>query len=406
MNTLERFLKYVSFDTQSDPESAASPSTEKQKALAEYLAGELRDLGLADAHMDQYGYVYAHLPATPGREGEPGLGFIAHMDTSDGASGADIRARVVRYQGGDLVLNEEKSIVMETARFPMLERYVGRELVVTDGTTLLGSDDKAGIAEIVSAAEYLLAHPELAHGPVSIAFTTDEEVGRGTEHFDLEKFNAKGAYTVDGGEVGTLNYENFNAAAARITVHGLNIHPGSAKNKMKNALLIACELVSLLPPAETPAHTEGREGFYHLAHMCGDETQTRLQFIIRDHDREKFEARKAVMSDVADFLNRRYGAGTVELALSDTYYNMYQPMQAHMYLVENARKAMARAGVTPEEHPIRGGTDGANLTYMGLPCPNLSTGGFNGHGVYEAQSVDGLEQMVEILVDLMTMERS
>lgn len=406
MDILERFLKYVSFDTQSDPDSAASPSTAKQKELGRFLAAELKELGLADAHMDEYGYVYAHLSATPGREGEPCLGLIAHMDTSDGAPGADIRPRVVRYEGGGLVLNAEKGITMDPVRFPVLERYVGQELVVTDGTTLLGADDKAGVAEIVSAVEHLLAHPEKAHGPVAVAFTPDEEVGRGTEHFDLAKFAAEGAYTVDGGEVGTLNYENFNAASAKLTVHGLNIHPGAAKDKMKNALLIACELVSLLPPAETPAHTEGREGFYHLNHMDGDETAAHLQFILRDHDREKFERRKGTMTAVAAFLNARYGAGTVELTLTDTYYNMRQAMEEHMYLVENARKAMAACGVTPVEEPIRGGTDGANLTNAGLPCPNLSTGGFNCHGVYEAQSVAGLHKMAEVLVELLTMERS
>ena len=406
MDTLERFLHYVSFDTQSDPESAASPSTEKQKLLGRVLAEELKELGLSDAHMDEFGYVYAHIPATPGREGEPRLGLIAHMDTSDGASGADVKPRIVRYEGGGLTLNEEKGVVMEPSRFPYLERFKGQELIVTDGTTLLGADDKAGVAEIVSAAARLLAHPELEHGPVALAFTTDEEVGRGTEHFDLEKFGARGAYTVDGGAVGELNCENFNAASARVTVHGLNIHPGGAKNRMKNALLIAHELIALLPPAETPAHTEGREGFYHLNRMEGDETLTRMHFLIRDHDRARFEARKETVRGAVDFLNARHGPGTVALELRDSYYNMREKLEGCMYLVENARTAMERAGVTPREEPIRGGTDGAMLTWRGLPCPNLSTGGLNCHGVYEFLPVAALDKMVEVLVNLLTMERN
>lgn len=400
MDVLARFLHYVSFDTQSDPNCEATPSTEKQKVLGRALAEELRGLGLTDAHMDEKGYVYAHLPATPGCEEVPCLGLVAHMDTSDGASGADIKPQVVRYAGGDLTLNPELGIVMERARFPMLDRYVDQELVVTDGTTLLGADDKAGVAEIITAVEYLLAHPEIRHGPIAVGITPDEEVGRGASHFDLDTFAAAAAYTVDGGELGEINYENFNAAAAKVTVHGLNVHPGSAKDKMKNALLISCELVGLLPPAETPGHTEGHEGFYHLNHMEGDETTARLSFIIRDHDRAKFEARKAEMTAIADFLNRRYGAGTVELELKDSYYNMLEPMKAHMDLIERARAAMEKAGVTPEESPIRGGTDGARLTYMGLPCPNLSTGGFNFHGVYEAVPVESLRKMVEVLVNL------
>lgn len=402
MDVLARFLHYVSFDTQSDPNGEGTPSTEKQKVLGRALAEELKGLGLADSHMDEWGYVYAHLPATPGCESVPCLGLVAHMDTSDGASGANIRPQVVCYEGGDLLLNPELGIVMERARFPMLDRYVGEELVVTDGTTLLGADDKAGVAEIISAVEYLLNHPEIKHGPIAVGITPDEEVGRGADHFDLETFAAAAAYTVDGGELGEINYENFNAAAAKITVHGLNVHPGSAKDKMKNALLIGCELAGMLPPAETPGHTEGHEGFYHLNHMQGDETTARLSFIIRDHDRTKFEARKAELVRIADFLNGRYGAGTVELELTDSYYNMLEPLREHMDLVERARKAMEQAEVTPEESPIRGGTDGARLTYMGLPCPNLSTGGFNFHGVYEAIPVRALHKMAAVLVNLMS----
>lgn len=405
MNTVERFLHYVSFDTQSDPASGTSPSTEKQKLLGQALADELRELGLEDAQMDEFGCVYAHLPATPGRENEPCLGLIAHMDTSDGASGADIKPRIVRYKGGDLVLNGEKNVVMELNRFPGLAGLAGQELIVTDGTTLLGADDKAGIAEIVSTVEHLVKNPELEHGPLAVAFTTDEEVGRGTEHFDLERFGAQWAYTVDGGPLGELNYENFNAAAARVTVHGLNIHPGAAKDKMKNALLIAVELIGLLPAAETPAHTQGREGFFHVNHMTADETTAVVELIIRDHDRQKFEDRKKVLRAAVDWLNLRYGAGTVEAVITDTYYNMREAMEGRMELVDRAKAAMDRAGVTPVETPIRGGTDGANLTNMGLPCPNLSTGGYNCHGVYEFLPAAALNKMVEVLVDLVCQER-
>ena len=405
MNTAERFLHYVSFDTQSDPTSGTSPSTGKQKVLGQALADELKALGLEDAQMDGYGCVYAHLPATPGREDEPCLGLIAHMDTSDGASGAGIKPQIVRYTGGDLTLNAEKGIVMELSRFPFLADLAGQELIVTDGTTLLGADDKAGIAEIVSAVEYLLKHPELEHGPVAVAFTTDEEVGRGTEHFDLARFGAQWAYTVDGGPLGELNYENFNAAGARVTVHGLNIHPGAAKDKMKNALLIAVELIGLLPAAETPAHTQDREGFFHVNHMTADETTAVVELIIRDHDRQRFEDRKRLLRAAADWLNLRYGAGTVEVSISDSYYNMRERMEGHMELIDRAKSAMVRAGVTPHEAPIRGGTDGANLTNMGLPCPNLSTGGYNCHGVFEFVPAAALDKMVEVLVDLVCQER-
>lgn len=404
MTVLERFLKYVSYDTQSSEESSTFPSTEKQKILGQALAEELKALGLLDARMDENGYVYAHLPATPGRENDPCLGLIAHMDTSPSASGKDVKPQVVRYQGGDLTLNREKGIVMTLSRFPMLEKYAGQELVVTDGTTLLGADDKAGVAEIITAVEHLLAHPELAHGPIAVGFTPDEEVGQGADRFDVRGFGAAGAYTVDGGEVGELSYENFNAAGAKVTVHGLSVHPGSAKDAMKNACSIACEFVAMLPPAEVPEHTQGREGFYHLCDMSGDVTVARLSLIIRDHDKAGFEARKETVRAIAAFLNARHGAGTVELELSDSYYNMLEPLRDHMYLVENARAAMKKAGVEPVEEPIRGGTDGARLTYEGLPCPNLSTGGFNFHGVYETIPVAAMEKMVEVLLNLVTME--
>ena len=406
MNAIQRFLRYVTYDTQSDDRSAAVPSTEKQRVLGQALAEELGQMGLSNAHLDGSGYVYAWLPATPGCEGIPCVGLIAHMDTSPDAPGADVRPRIVRYEGGDIVLNEEKGIVMRAAEFESLSRYVGRELIVTDGTTLLGADDKAGVAEIMSALEYLTAHPEVPHGRIAVAFTPDEEVGRGADRFDVEGFGAAVAYTVDGGELGELEYENFNAANAGIFIHGVNIHPGEAKNKMKNALLIALEYASLLPPAETPAHTEGYEGFYHLHDMSGNETEAELHCLIRDHDRARFEGRKAFLAQAADFLNQKYGAGTVEVAVKDSYYNMKEQIEPHMYLIHRARAAMEAAGVTPREVPIRGGTDGARLSYMGLPCPNLCTGGLNFHGVHEYIPADALLKMTQVLVNLVTAQEN
>ena len=400
MNAVERFLKYVTYDTQSDEHSQTTPTTEKQKVLGAALAEELNQLGLHNAHMDEFGYVYAWLPATPGCEGTPCVGLIAHMDTAPSAPGAGVTPRIVHYEGGDIVLNDEKQILMRAAEFESLASYVGQDLIVTDGTTLLGADDKAGVAEIMSAVEYLTLHPEIPHGRIAVGFTPDEEVGSGADHFDVAGFGAAVAYTVDGGELGELEYENFNAASAHITVHGVNIHPGSAKNKMKNAILMAVELVNMLPPAETPAHTEGYEGFYHLCEMSGDETTATLSYIIRDHDRAKFEARKACLTRVADYLNAKYGAGTVELDLNDSYYNMREQIEPHMYLIHRARAAMEAAGVAPLEVPIRGGTDGARLSYMGLPCPNLCTGGVNFHGIHEYIPVQALETMTQVLVNL------
>ena len=400
MSVVDRFLKYVSFDTQSMEDSATTPSTAKQKLLGAALAEELSAMGLHNAHMDEHGYVYGWLPASAGCEGIPCMGLIAHMDTSPDAPGADIRPRIVRYEGGDLTLNEEKGIVMRAAEFESLSKYVGQDLIVADGTTLLGADDKAGVAEILSCLEYLIEHPEIPHGRIAVGITPDEEVGQGADHFDVEGFGAAVAYTVDGGELGELEYENFNAAGATVTVHGFNIHPGSAKNKMKNALLIALEFAGMLPPAETPAHTEGYEGFYHLNRLTGDETEARLSYIIRDHSREKFEARKAFLAAVTSFLNGKYGDGTVELALRDQYYNMKEQIEPHMYLIHRARAAMEAVGVVPVEVPIRGGTDGARLSYEGLPCPNLSTGGVNFHGIFEYIPVPSMEKMVEVLVRL------
>ena len=402
MKVTERFLRYVSFDTQSAEHSTTTPSTEKQKVLGEVLATELSQMGLRGAHMDDKGYVYGWLPATPGCEGVTCVGLIAHMDTSPDAPGANVRARVCRYEGGDLPLSD--TVVMRAAEFESLSRQVGEELIVTDGTTLLGADDKAGIAEIFTALEYLIAHPELPHGRIAVGITPDEEVGDGAEHFDVGGFGAAVAYTVDGGELGEIEYENFNAANAGVYLHGVNIHPGSAKDKMKDALLLAIEFANLMPPAETPAHTEGYEGFYHLNRMEGDESEARLNFLIRDHDRARFEERKQYLGRAAAYLNAKYGPGTAEVYLKDSYYNMKEQIEPHMYLIRRAQAAMEKAGVTPRVLPIRGGTDGARLSYMGLPCPNLSTGGLNFHSVYEYVPVRSLEKMVEVLVTLVTVE--
>ncbi len=402
MNVLDRFLKYVTFDTQSDEYSTTAPSTEKQKVLGQALAEELAALGLENAHMDEFGYVYGWLPATAGRESVPTLGFIAHMDTAPSAPGANVKPRVIHYEGGDVVLNPD--MVIRESEFSFLGRMVGQDLVVTDGTTLLGADDKAGIAEIMTAVAYLAAHPELPHGRIAVAFTPDEEIGRGTDHFDVPGFGASAAYTVDGGTIGGIEYENFNAAAAAVTVHGFNIHPGSAKNKMRSAILMAIEFNSMLPPAMIPAHTEGFEGFFHLGHMAGDETTATLEYIVRDHDMAKFEEKKEMLRDITAYLNKKYGAGTVELELRDQYFNMKKELAGHMYLIDRANEAYQKIGVEPHSVAIRGGTDGAMLSYKGLPCPNLSTGGYNAHGPMEFASVQEMEQMVQVLLTLMQAE--
>lgn len=398
MDIKERFLKYVSFHTTSDESSGTVPSSARQKILGRYLAEELEALGLENVEMDEYGYVYGFLPASDGCENLDALGFLAHMDTSPDVSGENIRPAVVRYEGGDIRLgNGEK---LELSVFPFLEKYIGEDLIVTDGSTLLGADDKAGIAEIVSACEYLLAHPEVKHRALAVCFTPDEEIGRGTDHFDFSKFRAHLAYTVDGGELGEIEYENFNAASAVIDIHGVNIHPGSAKNKMKNAVLIAAEFISGMPAAEIPAHTEGYEGFYHISGISGDESGAVVSMIIRDHDREKFERRKQFVADRCEYMNKVWGEGTLRLTMRDSYYNMKEKILPHMELITNAENAMRRAGVEPQIVAIRGGTDGARLSYDGLPCPNLSTGGANFHGIHEFIPVRSMEKMVEVIVNL------
>jgi tripeptide aminopeptidase len=399
MTVTDRFLKYVSFDTQSDEHSETVPSTKKQMLLGAALVEEMQAMGLDGVSMDENGYVFGYLPATDGQEDRAVLGFIAHMDTSPDASGANVSPRIVTYAGGDIPL--ENGEVISLNSFPFLSKYVGQEIIVTDGRTLLGADDKAGIAEILSACSYLLEHPEIPHGRIAIGFTPDEEIGCGSDHFDVSRFGAQFAYTVDGGEIGEIEYENFNAASAKLTIHGVNIHPGSAKNRMKNAILMANEWIARLPASETPSHTEGYEGFYHVHDMEGCETQATVSMLIRDHDRTLFEGRKRFLEELTAFENSVWGEGSFELSIKDSYYNMKEQILPHMELIENAKAAMVAAGVEPLVVPIRGGTDGARLSFMGLPCPNLSTGGANFHGVHELIPVPSLEKMVEVLVNLM-----
>ena len=402
MDLIERFLKYVSFDTTSDEESESVPSTAKQRLLGAYLRDEFERIGLSEVRFDDCGYVYGVLPATAGYDNAPKIGFISHMDTSPAVSGTNVNPRIVCYEGGDLPLSETAAI--KAADFPFLARYVGKEMIVTDGTTLLGADDKAGVAEIVSALEYLVLHPEVPHGRIAVGITPDEEIGRGADHFDVEGFGCDFAYTVDGGEIGELQYENFNAAGARFFVHGVNIHPGEAKNKMKNAVLIAAELVGMLPAAEAPSHTEGYEGFYHVGDISGNESEVRVDMIIRDHDRERFEERKAFVCRLVEYLNGKYGEGTVELRLRDSYYNMKEKILPVMYVVDRAKEAFRKAGIEPLVVPIRGGTDGARLSFEGLPCPNLSTGGYNFHGIHECIPVEDMYKMVEVLLGIIKAE--
>ena len=394
----DRFLKYVSFDTQSDEMSETCPSSSKQKLLGAALVEEMLSMGIQDAHMDENGYVYGTVPGDPKL---PTIGLIAHMDTSPDASGADIKTRIVEYTGGDILLNAEKNIWMKAADYESLAHHVGKHLIVTDGTTLLGADDKAGIAEIMTAAEHLLTK-RIDHATLKIGFTPDEEVGRGADKFDVAKFGADYAYTVDGGALGELEYENFNAAGAKVVAHGLNIHPGSAKDKMVNSQYIAMEFNSLLPVAQRPEYTEGYEGFIMLMGMQGEVEESQLHYIIRDHDMQKFLQKKVVMQAAADFLNTKYGAGTVELTLRDSYFNMKEKIEPCMYIVERAKKAMEEVGITPVVVPIRGGTDGARLSFEGLPCPNLFTGGENFHGRFEYIPVEDMEKNVELLVQILT----
>jgi len=403
MNVKDRFLKYISFDTRSDPESLTHPTTAKQLVLGEYLAQEMNDIGLSDVWMSDDGYVYGVLPASEGVENADCIGLVAHMDTSPDVTGENVNPQIVEYNGGDIVLNEKKGIVMRVSEFDHLSDYIGKHLIVTDGTTLLGADDKAGVAEIMTVMEYLVSHPEIKHGRIPVCITPDEEVGQGADFFDVERFGADYAYTVDGGALGEIEYENFNAASAKIRFNGVNIHPGDAKNKMKNAALIAVEFAGLLPAAQIPACTEGYEGFFHLCYMSGSEEYAELSYIIRDHDMEKFIQKKDIMESCAAFINAKYGQGTAVLEMSDSYYNMREKIEPVMHIVERAEKAMRDSGIEPVIVPIRGGTDGARLSYMGLPCPNLSTGGHNFHGRYEYIPVESMEAMVRMLITLLAM---
>lgn len=402
MELKERFLKYVGFDTQSDPESETYPSAEKEWVLLRHLAEEMKQLGLQDVEVDAHGYAMGTIPATPGYEDRPVIGFIAHVDTSPDMSGANIKPQVIEnYDGKDIRLND--SLMMRVADFPELSFYKGHTLITTDGTTLLGADDKAGVAEIMTAAEYIMAHPEWKHGPVRLGFTPDEEIGRGVDFFDVKRFGAKFAYTVDGGFEGELEYENFNAAGAKIEVQGQNIHPGYAKDKMINALQVIVELNAMLPPCQRPEHTEGYEGFYHLISIKGEVEHAVCDYIIRDHSREKFEAKKAYLQQVVELLSRKYGEGVIKLTLKDQYYNMREQVEPYPQVIEKAFKAMTQAGVTPIVRPIRGGTDGARLSYMGLPCPNLFTGGMNFHGKYEYCSLNTMEKAMQTILNLIAL---
>ena len=396
MTVSERFLNYVSFETTSDENCPTCPSTPNQKILGAALVEEMRAMGISDAYMDEHGYVYGTVPGTG-----PVIGLIAHMDTAPDCSGKDIKARIVKYEGGDVLLNEEKNIVLSPADYPSLKNNVGKHLIVTDGTTLLGADDKAGVAAILTAAQELMAE-STPHATVRIAFTPDEEIGRGADLFNLKDFGAEYAYTVDGGCLGELEYENFNAASAKITVYGRNVHPGTAKNIMINSQHIAMEFHGMLPAQGKPEFTEGYEGFSHLCEMHGEVEKSTLEYIIRDHDRESFELRKEQFRQICAYLNKRYGEGTVELELKDSYYNMKEKIEPVLYILDRAKAAMEKAGVTPKVVPIRGGTDGARLSYEGLPCPNLFTGGENFHGRFEYIPVEDMEACVRTLKCLLT----
>lgn len=395
MQVEERFLRYISIDTTSDEACASCPSTHNQWVLARELEKEMKNLGLSDVRVDEHGYVYGFIPANV--KDAPAIGLIAHMDTSDAVPGGPMNARVLRYTGGDVTLNEEKKIMMREKDYPSLADKKGKDLIVTDGNTLLGGDDKAGVAEIMTFCEYVLAHPEYRHGKICVGFTPDEEIGRGADLFDVAGFGADFAYTLDGGKASEMEYENFNAASARIIAHGFSIHPGSAKNKMRNAIRLAMEFDAMLPASERPEHTEGYEGFYHLNDFRGETQQAELRYIIRDHDRQKFEQRKERVQKIAAYLNEKYGGGTFELTIKDSYFNMKEKVQEKPEVIDRAVNAIRACGLTPACVPIRGGTDGATLSYKGLVCPNLGTGSYNHHGVFEYACVQEMETMVEIV---------
>ena len=399
MTLTERFLKYVSFCTTSDEETNMTPSTPGQMEFAKYLAEELKQIGMTEVTLDENGYVMATLPANT--EGKPTIGFIAHMDTAPDASGKNVKARIVEnYDGQDIVLNAEKNIIFEVEKYPEILDYKGQDIIVTDGTTLLGADDKAGLAEIVSACEYLINHPEIKHGKIRVGFTPDEEIGQGADHFDVKKFGCDWAYTMDGGAIGELEYENFNAAGCKVKVHGVNVHPGYGYHKMINSMRIANHFATMLPRWETPEHTQGYEGFYHLIAMNGSVEETTLQYIIRDHDRARFESRKREIEHLARKINQEYGEGTVEVEIRDQYYNMREMVEPVMHIVTLVEEGMKEVGVTPKVQPIRGGTDGARLSFEGLPCPNIFAGGVNFHSRFEYLPVQSMEKAMEVILKI------
>ncbi len=397
---LKRFLRYIAIDMQSDPDSDTIPSTVSQLAFGQQLANELKEIGVQDVLMDKYGYVMGRIPANTDRE-IPAIGFISHMDTAPGMSGKCTNPGIVKnYDGQSIVIDQKKNIILDTKMFPELLRYQGQTIIHTDGTTLLGADDKAGIAEIVTAMEYVLQHPEIEHGEICIAFTPDEEIGTGLDHFDVEKFGADYAYTIDGGEIGGLEYENFNAAVVNIHIQGLDIHPGMAKGKMVNSQLIAMEIESLLPPKQKPEYTDGYEGFFLLTHMEGSVEDSTMHYIIRDHDKARFEERKQLLTSIIDQLNNKYGQDCITYTIKDQYYNMFEKVEKVKFIITIAEEAMKGAGVIPEILPIRGGTDGARLSFMGLPCPNIFTGGHNFHGKYEYVVLESMQKAVEVIVNI------
>jgi tripeptide aminopeptidase len=399
---LEKFLRYIAIDTASDPESESQPSTSKQLDLSRLLVKELREMGIKDVELDQWGYVMATIPSNlPKGKDVPVIGFIAHVDSAPDASGANINPQIIKnYDGSDIIINKEKGFVMKVEEFPELLKYKGKTIVTTDGTTLLAADDKAGVAEIMTAAEYIMSHPELLHGTIKIGFTPDEEIGRGVDKFEVERFGADFAYTLDGGEIGELEYENFNAASAKIFIQGRNIHPGYAKDKMVNAIILGSELNSLLPVDQRPEYTTGYEGFFHIIRFDGSVESATIQYIIRDHDFDKFESKKGLITKCVDFLNDKYGKGTFTLELKDQYFNMRKQVEPHYHIVEKAVTAMEMAGIKPNIKPIRGGTDGARLSFMGLPCPNIFAGGHNFHGKFEYIPVESMEKATEVILNL------
>lgn len=401
MNITDRFLKYVSFLTTSDENTRMTPSTPGQMVFAKYLSDELKSIGLKEITLDKNGYVMATLPANTDKQNVPTIGFVAHMDTSPDMSGKNVKPQIINnYQGGDILLNEEKVIVLETEKYPEILQYIGNDIIVTDGTTLLGADDKAGIAEIVTAMEYLIAHPEIKHGKIRIGFTPDEEIGQGADHFSVKAFGAEWAYTMDGSTLGELEYENFNAASAKVTIQGLNVHPGYAKHKMKNSMRIATQFATMLPRHETPEHTEGYEGFYHMTNVEGTVEKTTISYIIRDHDRDKFERRKKEFQHLANKINAEFGENTASVEIRDQYYNMREKVEPVMHIVDLAFEAMTANGIEPIVKPIRGGTDGARLSFEGLPCPNIFAGGHNFHGRFEYLPIQNMEKAMGVIVKI------